>query len=59
MARSRGVMALVVAASGPITATTSPLMAETLCFRWALKKVLDFGFKRVVFESDCEVLVKA
>ncbi|XP_057419169.1 uncharacterized protein LOC130713418 [Lotus japonicus] len=42
-----------------MTPTSSPILAETLCLRWALRKALVFGFTRVVFESDCQVLVKA
>ncbi|XP_057416032.1 uncharacterized protein LOC130710699 [Lotus japonicus] len=36
-----------------------PLIAEAMCFRWALNLAANWGLDSLVFSSDCQQLVKA
>lgn len=51
---SRGeVLASATSCFAPVM---SALLAEALCFRWALHSSSKLGFRRVSFETDCLVL---
>ncbi|XP_009151493.1 uncharacterized protein LOC103874809 [Brassica rapa] len=36
----------------------SPLQAEAEAFTWAMKRMLEQGYRSVLFETDCNQLVK-
>ncbi|XP_057425888.1 uncharacterized protein LOC130719276 [Lotus japonicus] len=44
---------ILAAATSILEPVLSPIMAEALCFRWALGLASELGFRRVCMETDC------
>lgn len=50
---------LLAVGCGPLLQASSSLMGETICFCWMIGLAFDLRFRRVVFETDCRLLVNA